>query len=67
MFCGKCSNDLIVKTHYRCLRAIYNIKIKSYHDLLRIDIHPQNIQILMTEIYKCPNEIRPLFTRDYYI
>ena len=52
MFCGKCSNNLIMKTHYRCLRAIYNTQTKTYWDLLRIngkiDIHTQNIQILMT-------------------
>ena len=43
-----------MKTYYRCFRAIYNAKTKTYHDLLRlngkIDIHTQNIQILMTEI-----------------
>ena len=71
MFRGKCSNNLIMKTHFRCLRAIYNTQTKTYRDLLRvngkIDIHTQNIQILMAEIYKCLNKISLPFTWDYYI
>ena len=50
-----------MKTHYRCLRAIYNTQTKTYRDLLhingKINIHTENIQILMTEIYKCLNKI----------
>ena len=65
-----CSNNLIMKTHYRCLRAIYNTQTRTYPDLLRINgkinIHTQNIQILMTEIYKCVNKISLPFTWDYY-
>ena len=61
--------NLIVKTYYQCLRAIYNTQTKKYRDLLhingKIDIHTQNIQILMTEIYKCLNEISPTFTWNY--
>ena len=30
-------------------------------------ISKQNIQLLMTDIYKCLNKIRPTFTWDYYI
>ena len=41
------------------LRAIYNTQTKTYRDLhhinCKIDIHTQNIQTLMTEIYKCLN------------
>ena len=52
-------------THYQCLRAICNTQTKTHRNLLhingKIDIHTQEIQILMTEIYKCP-----LFTWDYY-
>ena len=70
MFYGKCSNKLIMKTHCRCLRAIYNTQTKTYCDLLRIngkiDMHTQNIQILMTEIYKFLNKISPPVTWDYY-
>ena len=59
MFSGKYSNNLIMKTHYRCLWAIYNTQTKTYHDLLHIngknDIHTLNIQILMAGIYSCLN------------
>ena len=54
MFCGKCSNNLIMQTHYRRLRAIYNTQAKTYRYLPRIngkiDIHRQNIEILMIEM-----------------
>ena len=70
MFCGKYSNNLIMKTHYRCLKAIYNTETKTYCDLIRINgtihIHTQNTQVLMTEIYKYLNKISPPFTSDYY-
>ena len=59
-----------MKTHYRCLRAIYNTQTKTYRDLLhingKINIHTENIQILMTEIYKCLNKIISPITWDYY-
>ena len=70
MFCGKCSNNLIMKTNYWWLTAIYNTLTKTYRNLLcingKIDIRTQKIQILMTEIYKCLNKISPTFTWDYY-
>ena len=34
MFCGKMSDNLIVKTHYRTLRAIYDTQTRSYEELL---------------------------------
>ena len=70
IFCGKCSNNFIMKIHYRCLRAFYDTKTKTFRDLLcingKIDIHTQNIQVLMTEIYICLNEISPPFAWDNY-
>ena len=48
MFCGKCSYNLTMKNHYRCLKAIYStLRING-----NIGIHTQNIQILMTDIFK---------------
>ena len=65
MFCGKMSEILIVKTHYRTLRAIYDIQTRSYEELLRLSgkkkIHTQNLQILMFEVYKCLNNISSPF------
>ena len=53
MFCGKMSAYLIVKTHYRTLRAIYNTPTRSYGELLDLTgkkIHTQNLQNLMVEV-----------------
>ena len=47
MFCGKVSDNLIVKTHYRILRAIYDTQTRSYEELLHLSgkkkIHTQNL------------------------
>ena len=71
MFCSKCSNNSIMKTHYRCLSAIYDTQIETYQDLRHIsdktDIHTPNIQLSITEIYKCLNKLSPPFTYNYYI
>ena len=70
MFCGKMSNNLIVKTHYRTLRAIYDTQTRSYEEKLHLSekkkIHMQNLQILMVEVYKCLTNIIPPFTWDYF-
>ena len=59
MFCGKVSDSLDVKTHYRMLRAIYPTQIKSQEKLFDISrktkTHRRNIQFLMAEVYKCLN------------
>ena len=36
IFCGKMSDNLIVKTHYRTLRAIYDTQTRSYEELLHL-------------------------------
>ena len=68
MFCGKMTDNLIVKTHYRTLRAIYDTQTGSYEELLHLTgkkkIHKQNLQILMVEVYKCLNNVSP--TWDYF-
>ena len=50
MFCGKMSDNLIVKTHYRTLRAIYHTPTRSYEELLDLSgkkkIHTQNSKLL---------------------
>ena len=66
MFCGKMSDNLIMKTHYRTLRAIHDTQTRSYEELLYLSgkkkIHTKNLQILMVEVYKCLNSISPPFT-----
>ena len=70
MFCGKMSDNLIVKPHYRTLWVIYDTQTRSYEELLHLSgkkkIHTQNLQILMIEIYKCLNNISLPFTWDYF-
>ena len=70
MFCGKMSDNLIVNTHYRTLRAIYDTQTRLYEELLNLSekkkIHTQNLQILMVEVYKCLNNISPPFTWDCF-
>ena len=64
------SGNLIVKTHYRTLRAIYDAQTQSYEELLELSgkkkIHSQNLQILMVEVYKYLNSLSPPFTWDYF-
>ena len=64
------SDNLIVKTHYRTLRGIYDIQTRSSEELLHLSgkkkIHTQNLQILMVEVCKCLNNISPPFTWDYF-
>ena len=70
MFFGKMSDNLIVKTHYRTLRAIYDTQTRSYEELLHLSgkkkIHTQNLQIVKAEVYKCLNNISQPFTWDYF-
>ena len=70
MFCGKMSDNLIVKTYYRILRFIYDTQTQSYEELLDLsgkkEIHTQHLQILMAEVYKCLSDISPPFTWDYF-
>ena len=65
MFCGKCSNNLTMKT-LRYLKSIYKTQTETYWDLLHVngkaDIHTQTIQLLMIEIYKYLNKLSPPFT-----
>ena len=63
-------DNLIVKNHYRTLRAIYDTQTRSYEELPDLSgkkkIHMQNLQILIVEVYKCLNNISPPFTWNYF-
>ena len=63
MFRGKLSDNLIVKTHYRTQRAIYETETRSN---LSGKICKQNLQILMFAVYKCLNNMSPTLTWDYF-
>ena len=64
------SDNLIVKTHYRTLRAIYDTETRSYVEILqktgKKKLHTQNLQILMVQVYKFLNNVSPPFTWDYF-
>ena len=70
MFCGKMSNNPIVKTHYGTFTVIYDTQTRSYEELLYLSgkkkIDTQNLQILMVVVYKCLSNISPLLTWDYF-
>ena len=54
MFCGKMSHNVVLKAHYRTLRAIYDTQTRSYEVLIHLSgkkkIHTQNLQILNVEV-----------------
>ena len=70
MFCSKMSGNFIVKTYYRTLRALCDTQTRSHEELLHLsgktNIHTQNLQILMVEVYKYLNNISPPFTWGYF-
>ena len=70
MFCSKMSGNFIVKTYYRTLRALCVTQTRSHEELLHLsgktNIHTQNLQILMVEVYKYLNNISPPFTWGYF-
>ena len=70
MFCGKMSDNLILKTHYRTLRAIYDTQTRSCEELLHLsgkkEIHTQNLQIQVVEVYKCFSNINLPFMWDCF-
>ena len=71
MFCSKTSNNKIVQTHKRALRAIHQDNSVSYQDLLTvehsIDIHQRNLQTLMCEVFKSLNHLNPSFLWNIFI
>ena len=70
IFYDKMSDNPIVKTQYRALKAICDTQTRSYEELLHLSqkkkIHTQNLQILMIGVYKCLNNISLSFTCDYF-
>ena len=64
MYCSRQSNNLINRVHKRGLRLTYRNEInKEFQQILREKneptIHQQNLQVLMTEVYKIVNGIAP--------
>ena len=63
MFCSSQSNSLINKVHERRPKLTYRAKTKDFQQIRRdqnkIANHQQNLQVLMTEVYKIVNGIVP--------
>ena len=70
MFCKKSGMDLIIKTHKRALRTVYNDTSLSLHDLLELDnscsIHHRHLQLLMIEVYKTIHRLNPKYLWDMF-
>ena len=63
MFSSKASNDKIERLHKRVLQIIESDFTATYENIIAIDesitIHKQNLQFLMTEIYKTLRDLNP--------
>ena len=69
MFCSRNANGMINNIHERALRTIYDDQTSSFLELLdlRNDIcmHQRNLQLLMTEIFKCLNSFSPPIMNNF--
>ena len=63
-------NNKINRLHERCLRLAYNDKHSTFHELLKKDcsvsIHAQNLQFLVTEMYKLAIDISPTIMQEIF-
>ena len=69
-FCSKKANIRTKKVQKRMLRLVLGDFTASLEELLEISesttIHIQNLQSLMTEVYKCLNRINPEFMWEMF-
>ena len=70
MFHGRTLNTKINDLHCRALRIIYRNYNLSFRELLVIDgsctIHHTNIKRLAIEIFKCKNNLSPVFMKEIF-
>ena len=70
MFCNKTSNNQINKIHKRTLRLVYEMEDTNFEDLLLKDnsrnVHKNNINTLLIEIYKSINNLSPPIMKDFF-
>ena len=70
MLCSKRMNNIINQLHKRILKTLYQLQNKTFDELLSIDgshcIHVQNLQCLMTEIYKTIHNLNPPFMKEIF-
>ena len=64
-FCGRLNLRKMVKLEKRCLRFIYNDYISTYNSMLQMynmdGIHVTLFKNILTEVFKCLNEINPTY------
>ena len=70
MFHSRNLNNKINKIHERALRIAYKDYVSSFDTLLERDksvtIHKENLQILMTEIFKTRNNMNSSFMNEIF-
>ena len=70
MFCNKNSNNQINKIQKRTLRLVYEMEAANFEDLLLKDtlwnVHENNIQKLLIEIYKSINNLSLPIMKDFF-
>ena len=70
MFHNRALNNRINKIHERKLRLVYQNKNLSFSELLELDsavtIHEQNLQVLVTEIFKVKNNLSPEIMKQVF-
>ena len=70
MFCGKSSNEEMERVQKNTLRIIYNDYDSDFDTLLsrgkHLRIHEINKRKLLTEVYKCLNNLNPIFINDLF-
>ena len=70
MFHSRQLNNRINKIQERALRLVYKDNKLTFDDLLKLDnsvtIHPRNLQILATEIFKVKNSLAPEITTEVF-
>ena len=70
MFHSRQLNQKINKIQERAMRITYKDTESTFGELLQKDcavtIHPKNLQILMTEMYKTKNELNTSFMQEIF-
>ena len=70
LFCNKGANKKIDRTHTRALKILHNDYDSSFQSLLvrsnSFTVHVQNLQKLMTEIYKSLNNMNPSIVWEFH-
>jgi len=69
--CGKIADGIVHRVHKQALRILLDDHESTFEALLakndEINIHTQNLCVLMIEIYKTLNNTNPLIMQDYFV